>query len=80
MFFQATNFDSDLSEWNTSKVTYINYMFCNAENFNSNLHKWDLSKVNYMNDIFDGATKCIKNRQNFNGVFKNKVIGIHQIW
>lgn len=40
MFQNATNFNQDISGWNTSKVTDMGYMFQNATNFNQPLDTW----------------------------------------
>ena len=45
-----------ISDWDTSEVTDMQYLFKDAESFNQPLEKWDVSKVKDMKDMFDGAT------------------------
>ena len=47
------NINIDVSNWNVSNVTNMNYMFCNCKNFNCNLSNWNVSKVTNMGSIFD---------------------------
>ena len=52
MFEGCTNFNSDLSKWNVSKVKYMTGMFKRCTNFNSDLSKWDVSNVKDMSGMF----------------------------
>ena len=45
MFYDAVNFNSDLSKWNVSNVTDTGSMFDNAIIFESDLSRWDLKKM-----------------------------------
>lgn len=45
MFYGCTNFNCDLSNWDTSNVTNMNQMFCDCSVFNSDLSGWDVSKL-----------------------------------
>ena len=47
--------DIDISEWNVSKCTNMNSMFCSCENFNCDLSNWDVSNVTNMGIMFDGC-------------------------
>jgi len=49
------NFQSDLSQWNTNKVTTLYAMFRSCALFNSDLNRWDVSQVTDMASLFDGA-------------------------
>merc|ERR1712238_319106 len=51
-------FNNDISEWDTSKVIYMEQMFMYS-NFNSPIGDWKVGKVESMEDMFYGA-------QNFN--------------
>ena len=51
----ATNLFGEISEWDTSKVTDMSYMFNNAENFNQDISGWDTSKVTSMRGMFSNA-------------------------
>ena len=56
MFYDATSFDSDLSQWNTSNCKYMNGMFENATSFDSDLSQWNMSKVQGKGYMFENAT------------------------
>ena len=56
MFNDATAFNGDISKWDTSKVTQMQYMFHHAKAFNGDISKWDTSKVIDMHDMFRDAT------------------------
>ena len=45
MFKQASDFNGDVSKWNTAKVTWMDSMFLKASKFNQDLSKWDTAKV-----------------------------------
>merc|ERR1711966_574388 len=60
----ATSFNSDISQWNTSKVTRLENTFYNATSFNSDISQWDVSSVTNMNSVFRFASAldmCNKN-------------------
>ena len=56
MFKSATAFNQNISTWNTTNVTYMNYMFNSATAFNQNISTWDTSKVTNMDNMFKNAT------------------------
>jgi len=60
MYSNASNFNGDLSSWNTNSVTNMNNMFFGAFSFNGNLSSWNTSNVTDMNSMFFAAI-------NFNG-------------
>ena len=60
MFFQATSFNQDLSNWDVSNVTNMISMFRKARSFNQPLNNWDVSGVTNMSGL-----------NNMNGVFYN---------
>ena len=49
MFSICEEFNSDLSEWDTSSATNMRDMFSQADKFNSNLTNWDVSKGKGLN-------------------------------
>jgi surface protein len=56
MFSYASSFTSDLSQWQTGKVTDMRAMFYCASSFNSDLSKWQTGNVTSMSRMFEGAT------------------------
>ena len=53
--FAFTMFDGDISEWDTSNVVDMSYMFYEAEVFNQDISNWDVSNVTDMSYMFCGA-------------------------
>jgi surface protein len=62
----ASNFNSDISRWNTSNVTNMSGMFARALAFNQNIGSWDTSKVTNMTLMFVRASAFNKNIGNWN--------------
>ena len=54
-FIWWSNFNQNISGWNTSNVT-ICILFCKAYAFNQYIGDWDVSNVTNMGGMFDGAT------------------------
>merc|ERR1711862_239817 len=46
-----------ISEWDTSAVTKMDYLFCYADQFDEDISKWDVSSVTDMSGMFDNAKK-----------------------
>jgi len=46
----------EISTWDTSKVTNMEFMFDHASSFNQPLNNWNVSNVTNMTHMFDGAT------------------------
>merc|ERR1712226_753608 len=57
MFNYASSFNSDLSQWDVSKVPNMALMFERALSFNSDLTQWDVAKVTRMEYMFQDATE-----------------------
>ena len=55
MFYDAFEFNQDLSKWDVSAVTNMAEMFSLARAFNQDLSKWDVSAVTNMNQMFSTA-------------------------
>ncbi len=51
----TSNFNQDISKWDTSKVTDMTTMFERAEKFNQDISKWDTSSVTNMLGMFANA-------------------------
>jgi surface protein len=52
MFTSATNFNSDISDWDVSGVNNMSYMFYDATSFNQNLNSWNVWRVTDMSGMF----------------------------
>ena len=49
-------FNEDISKWDVSNVTTMEYMFSYALAFNGDLSSWDVSNVTTMKGMFLGAS------------------------
>ena len=47
------NFNENISSWDVSNVTTIEYMFAQAESFNISLNSWNVSKISNMGNVFE---------------------------
>ena len=54
---KSKNINFDISDWDVSKVKYMQYMFHGLKNFNCDLSKWDVSNVINMVGVFEGCKK-----------------------
>ena len=52
LFFNKSNFNSDLSLWNVNNVKDMSYIFRNASSFNKDLSNWNVSNVTNMAAAF----------------------------
>ena len=52
LFDNATDFNSDISSWDTSSVTDMSNLFYNATKFNQDIGYWNTSKVTTMYSMF----------------------------
>ena len=43
---EQLSFNQDISNWDVSNVTDMNYMFTNAKKFNQDISSWDVNNVN----------------------------------
>lgn len=56
MFQIATNFNQNISRWDTSNVTHMQSMFKGATKFNQDISMWNTANVTNMSNMFNGAT------------------------
>ena len=54
--FANSNFNQDISHWDTSYITDMSEMFYNATSFDRPLNNWDTSNVKNMSKMFYNAT------------------------
>jgi len=55
MFHGATNFNGDISDWDTSRVEDMSGMFQSAERFNGDISSWETGNVTDMAEMFNNA-------------------------
>lgn len=55
-FGGSTNFNGDISGWDTSNVQYMNNMFDGASSFNQDISSWDTSSTKDMSVMFNDAS------------------------
>ena len=61
MFYGASNFNQDISDWDKSTVSDMSYMFYNAHTFDQNLGNWNISNVTSMNNMLDNSGLSVDN-------------------
>lgn len=63
--YDFSNFDGDISKWDVSNVTRMDYMFYGSS-FSGDIHKWDVSNVTNMKDMFYWASQFKSDISNWN--------------
>jgi Mycoplasma protein of unknown function, DUF285 len=56
-FNNASSFNQNISTWNVSGVTSMNYLFADAARFNGDISNWDVANVNELSYAFSGCTE-----------------------
>jgi len=59
--FQQSVFNQDISSWNTTTCTIMQYMFFGNTAFNQDISSWDVSNVITFNNMFSGASSFNQN-------------------
>ena len=53
--FEETDFNGDISKWDVSNVTDMNYIFTNCKSFNQDISNWDVSNVKSKDKMFNNC-------------------------
>lgn len=64
--FKDSLFNGDISKWDTSNVTRMDYMFQRANMFISEVNDWDVSNVTKMDAIFSYTSSFDKSIDKWN--------------
>jgi len=56
MFYKASSFNGDVSQWNTENVTNMERMFAHASSFNGDVSQWNTGNVTNMESMFFNAS------------------------
>ena len=65
IFRGAKSFNSNIENWDTSQVQFMNGAFLDAQSFNQPLNNWDTSSLWFIRDIFRGATSFNQDLDNW---------------
>ncbi len=63
--FAASDFNRDISGWDTSNITNMGYLFSGNQVFNQDISGWDTSNVTTMSDMFQNAPAFNQNISNW---------------
>ena len=66
MFYNALNFNSDISNWDVSNVTDMYGMFLGTAKFNQDISNWDVSNVTDMGYMFGFTSSFNQDISNWN--------------
>jgi hypothetical protein len=65
MFFNASNYNENLSGWNVNNVTNVDRMFLNAVRYDQDLSAWTFSSTPSHTDFDTGATAWVQTHPTF---------------
>jgi surface protein len=65
MFYSATAFNQNISNWDVSSVTNMESMFQSAAAFNQNLSSWNVDGVTSCNNLCENTTSWTLPKPNF---------------
>mmetsp|Transcript_7848 Transcript_7848/g.8322 ORF Transcript_7848/g.8322 Transcript_7848/m.8322 type:complete len:87 (+) Transcript_7848:254-514(+) len=60
MFYNAISFNQDISSWNVSKITDMNWMFYGVTSFNQDISNWNTQENVNTISMFEGASSLNK--------------------
>jgi surface protein len=63
MFYDAEDFNADISGWDVSEVTDMTSMFAYAKDFNQDVSDWSVSVSATTTNMFQGATAFNDDRE-----------------
>ena len=66
MFRNCSEFNQDISMWDTSNVKDMSFMFAQAGKFNQDISSWDVGQVTNMNSMFDNAKRFNQDLSSWN--------------
>jgi surface protein len=64
MFYNASSFNQDISNWDVSNVKFMSFMLAGASMFNQNINKWNVSNVRFMTGMFVDLKFLFNNLKN----------------
>ena len=59
--FEFLEFNGDISQWDVSNVTNMEYMFFQCNSFNQDISEWDVSNVTNISGMFCSCEKFNQN-------------------
>ncbi|UTW63249.1 BspA family leucine-rich repeat surface protein [bacterium SCSIO 12741] len=76
LFAGCTQFNANISNWNTSSVTHLTRTFLNAQSFNQPIGSWDVGKVTTMIETFALTKKFDQDISDWNVSKVTRMLGM----